>query len=105
MNWLAKLLSRIFLALLFAGSEGPLSHAAVPSLPVCSWPFESNGHGLTMHRHAGYERDLLGDAARYRALARDGGPRSLPFGSILQLHHLHCDGSPNRHHIRCRHYS
>lgn len=46
MNWLAKLCLRIFLAALAIVSGASIS-AAAPLLPVCSWPFEATGSGIT----------------------------------------------------------
>jgi hypothetical protein len=47
MNWLVKLLSRTCLAGLIVLLGTVATQAAVPLLPVCSWPFESTGRGLT----------------------------------------------------------
>ena len=47
MAWLAKLLARIGicgLALLLSALN---THARAQVFPVCSWPFESDGHGIT----------------------------------------------------------
>ncbi len=47
MNWLSNVLSRICLATSIITLGVPVAHAAVPLLPVCSWPFESTGQGIT----------------------------------------------------------
>jgi hypothetical protein len=47
MNWLRLLLTRVCIAALFAGFGAAVSQAAAPILPVCSWPFEVTGQGIT----------------------------------------------------------
>jgi hypothetical protein len=47
LNWLRLLLTRVCIAALFAGFGAAVSQAAVPILPVCSWPFEVTGQGIT----------------------------------------------------------
>ena len=47
MRWLANLLARICLASLAVISLAPVTRAAAPLVPACSWPFESTGRGLT----------------------------------------------------------
>lgn len=44
MNWL---LTRLCVAAIFFSFEAADSHAATPILPVCSWPFEVTGRGIT----------------------------------------------------------
>lgn len=82
MNWIVKLLTRIGLGTLFAGIGACSSHAAVPRLPVCSWPFESNGHGLTNiatpDTHATYWVMPL-DTAHWRAMVVHGIYPATPF--------------------------
>jgi hypothetical protein len=46
-NWLANQVTRICLAGLLVTLAVSVSHAAAPLLPVCSWPFEVSGQGLT----------------------------------------------------------
>ena len=47
MNWLTTLAARVCIAVLFAGFSAAVSRAATPILPVCSWPFEVTGQGIT----------------------------------------------------------
>ncbi len=47
MNWLANLLPRICFASLALILGASVTHAAAPLLPVCSWPFEVTGQGIT----------------------------------------------------------
>src|ERR1700758_5509594 len=47
MNWLRMLATRACIAVLFAGFGAAVSHAATPILPVCSWPFQVTGQGIT----------------------------------------------------------
>jgi hypothetical protein len=47
MNRLRTLFARVSFAALFAGLGAATSHAAAPILPVCSWPFEVTGQGIT----------------------------------------------------------
>src|ERR1700738_1261547 len=47
MDRLRTLLTRLCIAALFAGLGTATSQAAAPILPVCSWPFEVTGHGVT----------------------------------------------------------
>jgi len=47
MNWLASLLLRLCAIVLTIGFAIPLADAAAQLLPVCSWPFESDGRGIT----------------------------------------------------------
>jgi hypothetical protein len=47
MDWLRTLATRVCIAVLFAGFGAATSRAAAPILPVCSWPFEVTGHGIT----------------------------------------------------------
>src|SRR5438270_1349800 len=47
MNWLRLLLTRMCITALFAGFGAAVSQAAAPILPVCSWPFEVTGQGIT----------------------------------------------------------
>src|SRR5690348_15227386 len=42
-----RLLMRLCAAALFFGFGAAVSHAATPTLPVCSWPFEVTGQGIT----------------------------------------------------------
>jgi hypothetical protein len=46
-NWPANQATRICLAGLFVTLAVSVSQAAAPILPVCSWPFETSGQGLT----------------------------------------------------------
>jgi hypothetical protein len=47
MNWLTTLFTRVCMAALFASFGAAVSQAATPLLPVCSWPFEVTGQGVT----------------------------------------------------------
>jgi hypothetical protein len=47
MNWLRTLAARVCIAAFFAGGGAAVSYGATPVLPVCSWPFEVTGHGIT----------------------------------------------------------
>jgi hypothetical protein len=47
MNWLKTLATRVCIAALFAGFSAATSQAAAAILPVCSWPFEVTGQGIT----------------------------------------------------------
>jgi hypothetical protein len=47
MSWLITLFKRLCFAALFASFGAAASYAATPILPVCSWPFEVTGHGIT----------------------------------------------------------
>jgi hypothetical protein len=47
MYWLTTLAARVCIAVLFAGFHAAVSRAATPILPVCSWPFEVTGQGIT----------------------------------------------------------
>jgi hypothetical protein len=47
MNRLRTLFARLCFAALFAGLGAAVSQAAGPILPVCSWPFEVTGQGIT----------------------------------------------------------
>jgi hypothetical protein len=44
---LGTLYIRVCIAALFTGFAPAVSHSAVPILPVCSWPFEVTGQGIT----------------------------------------------------------
>ena len=45
MRWLGNVLSRMCLVISAAMALGvPVGYAALPLLPVCSWPVESTGH-------------------------------------------------------------
>jgi hypothetical protein len=46
-GWLRTLSKRACIAALFAGFGAAASQAATPILPVCSWPFEVTGQGIT----------------------------------------------------------
>ena len=47
MRWLGNVLSRICLVICAAMALGvPVGYAALPLLPVCSWPVESTGQGI-----------------------------------------------------------
>jgi hypothetical protein len=46
-TWLANQATRICLVGLFVTLVVSVSQAAAPILPVCSWPFEASGQGLT----------------------------------------------------------
>src|SRR5271165_5701305 len=47
MNWLTRLSLRIGLASLVVILRTVVAHAVAPPLPVCSWPFEVTGNGIT----------------------------------------------------------
>jgi hypothetical protein len=47
MNWLRTLPARACITVLFAHLGAAVSQAATPILPVCSWPFEVTGQGIT----------------------------------------------------------
>jgi hypothetical protein len=47
MNRLTTLFARMCMAVVFAGFGAAVSQAATPLLPVCSWPFEVTGRGIT----------------------------------------------------------
>ena len=47
MNWLITRLLRLWFASLVAILGWPVAYAVAQPLPVCGWPFESNGRGIT----------------------------------------------------------